>query len=172
MSRSPCAVFRLDDGRRHAGILGPHQEAMYEAERASIDALGVSWRQHAHVQRHIDQLIGSGWFFDRWPWFVRCTVERRGRGSKWSTCQPLDTDGPDGRPTEGVILLADGSARQPIVLHELAHLLAPVDAGHRRPFAQTLLTLVREDMGFVAFAEFRHGLQNTAGGLFAGVDGG
>jgi hypothetical protein len=39
-------------------------------------------------------------------------------------------------------------------LHELAHLLAPVESGHGLPFAEVLLELVRHEMGFFAFADF------------------
>src|SRR6202163_2203134 len=83
--------------------LAPQQEALYEAEAESIDALGIRWRRIADAQRAVDTLIGSDWFGDLWPHFVRATVERRGRGAAWSTCVPLDSDGPDGRPAEGVI---------------------------------------------------------------------
>lgn len=150
--------------------LGPYQEALYAAEHVSIDRVGLSWHRRADVQAYVTNLVESSWFFERWPWFVRCIVERRGHGSRWSTCRPLDDAGPGGRPTEGVILLADGAARQPVVLHELAHLLAPPDAGHGPPFAATLLTLVRAEMGFFAFAEFRDALRAPAPSLFAGID--
>jgi putative metallohydrolase (TIGR04338 family) len=138
--------------------LAPRQEALYQAEAESIDALGIRWRRIADAQRAVDTLVGSDWFGELWPHFVRATVERRGRGAAWSTCVPLDSDGPDGRPTEGVILVA-GALRQPVVLHELAHLLLPRDVGHGPAFAETMLTIVRHEMGFVAFAEYLYALR-------------
>jgi len=139
--------------------LGTHQADLYAAEAETIDRLGLRWRRLARAQAYVDGLIGSTWFFDHWPHFVGCTVERRGAGSVWSTCQHLDIEGPRGRPTEGVILLADGELRQPVVLHELAHLLVPPGTGHRPPFPETLLTLVRHEMGFFAFADYLHALR-------------
>jgi hypothetical protein len=152
--------------------LAPHQAALYVAEAASIDGLGRRWRRLADAQSYVDGLIGSAWFFDRWPGFVRCTVERRGSGSVWSTCQHLDASGVGGNATEGVILLADGGLTQPVVLHELAHLLLPPGSGHHAAFAETHLTLVRHEMGFFAFADYYHALRTLEGfgSLREGVD--
>ena len=138
--------------------LGTHQAALYAAEAASIAGLGITWARRADAQRYVDGLVGSGWFGTQWPHFHRATVQRRGRGAVWSLGAALDGTGPDGRPTEGVILVA-GPLRQPVVLHELAHLLLPPGAGHGPAFAETLLTLVRAEMGFPAFAELFHALR-------------
>jgi putative metallohydrolase (TIGR04338 family) len=141
--------------------LAPRQQALYFAEAASIEPLGRRWRRRADAQAYVDGLIESAWFFERWPTFLRCTVERRGSGSVWSTCQHLDNLGPGGTATEGVILVADGCLAQPVVLHELAHLLLPPAAGHGPAFADTLLTLVRHEMGFFAIAELSRALEST-----------
>lgn len=141
--------------------LGAHQAALYAAETETIDGLGLLWRRRHEAQAYLDRLVESAWFFERWPHFVRGTISRRGSGSVWSTCQHLDAGGPGGRATEGVILVADGALTQPVVLHELAHLLLPAHAGHSPPFAETLLTLVRHEMGFVAFADYYHALRRT-----------
>jgi len=138
--------------------LGAAQEALYAAEAESVDGHGIVWPRLADAQDAVDALVGSAWFGARWPHFVRAVVERRGAGARWSTHQALDGDGPGGRPTEGVILVA-GPLRQTVVLHELAHLLLPPGAGHGPGFAETMLTLVRREMGFVAFAEYFHALR-------------
>ena len=143
--------------------LGELQRELYAAEAESIDRLGISWRRVADAQAYVEGLVRSQWFGSRWPHFVRATVERRGHGSAWSASVPLDAAAPGGRPTEGVILVADGGLRQPTILHELAHLLAPPDAGHGVAFAEVLLTLVRQEMGFFAFAECFHALRRHAG---------
>jgi hypothetical protein len=152
--------------------LAPHQAALYSAEAASIEGLGRRWRRLADAQRYVDELIGSAWFFDHWPTFLRCTIERRGSGSSWSTCQHLDAAGKDASATEGVILVADGGLTQPVVLHELAHLVLPPGSGHRATFAETHLTLVRHEMGFFAFAEYYHALRalEVFGSLREGID--
>jgi putative metallohydrolase (TIGR04338 family) len=139
--------------------MSPAQRAVYAAETRALDDLGMRWQRIGDVQRYVDELIGSAWFFDRWPHFVRATVERRPRGSRWSCAHPLDAAGPVRMPTESVILLADGAWTQPVVLHELAHLLSPPDAGHGAAFVDTQLALVRHDMGLFAFASYERELR-------------
>jgi hypothetical protein len=143
--------------------LSATQAALYAAEARALDHVGVRWRRLGDAQAYLDTLLGSGWFFRRWPTLLRCTIERRGSNSVWSTCHQLDRDGPGGTATEGVILVADGSLTQPVVLHELAHLLTVPAAGHGPAFAETLLTLVRHEMGFFAFADYYETLRRTDG---------
>jgi putative metallohydrolase (TIGR04338 family) len=138
--------------------LGERQQALYAAEEESLAGLGLRWRHRSEAQAHLDGLLSSAWFGDRWPHCVQVTVERRGRGAAWSTCRALDGDGPGGRPTEGVVLVA-GPLRQPVVLHELAHLLAPPGAGHGPEFAETMLSLVHHEMGLTAYADYLHALR-------------
>ena len=143
--------------------LSATQSALYSAEARAIDQAGLRWRRLVDAHGYLDGLLGSAWFFHRWPALLRCTIERRGSGSVWSTCQHLDRDGPGDLATEGVILVADGSLVQPVVLHELAHLLVAPGAGHGPAFAETLLTLVRHEMGFFAFADYYEALRRTDG---------
>jgi len=143
--------------------LGSRQEQLYAGEAETISDLGLRWQHISGVRAYLGRLVESDWFAERWPHFLRCTAERRGSGSVWSTGQRLDEGGPGGAATEGVVLLSDGGLRQPVVLHELAHLLLPPDAGHGTDFAETLLTLVRHEMGFFAFAALYHGLRRRDG---------
>ena len=133
--------------------LAPQQADLYAAEAEALDGRGRRWARVADADAYLDELLESAWFFERWPHFVRCRIERRGSGSRWSTQHGLDRDRPDGDATEGVILIADGALNEPVVLHELAHLLLPPGVGHGPAFAETLLTLVRHQMGFFAFAD-------------------
>lgn len=151
--------------------LGDRQAELYRAEGESIAGVGRRWERVGEVQAYVDALIESSWFFERWPHLVRCTVERRGRGSVWSTCRRLDADGPGRRTTEGVVLLADGGLTQPVVLHELAHLLLPPEAGHGTAFAETMLRLVRHEMGFFAFADYDRALRSREAFRSVVVDG-
>jgi putative metallohydrolase (TIGR04338 family) len=143
--------------------LGVHQSQLYAAEAATIADAGLRWARLRDAQRYLDELLGSEWFAGCWPDLLRCTIERRGSGSVWSTCQALDGRGARSRPSEGVILVADGALRQAVVLHELAHLLAPPGAGHGPVFARTLLALVRHEMGFFAYADLLHALREVEG---------
>ena len=140
--------------------LGSHQAVLYTAEDASISKVGRRWSRVRDAQAYLDELIGGDWFGDRWPHLLRCTIERRGAGSVWSASHCLDPD--RHHPTsEGVILVSDKGLTEPVLLHELAHLLAPPDAGHGPPFAQVLLDLVRHQMGVVPYAELLHALRQT-----------
>ena len=65
----------------------------------------------------------------------------------------------------GTVLVADGALRQPVVLHELAHLLAPPGTAHGPEFLAVQLELVRREMGFPAWAEYRRVLDRR--GLLA-----
>ena len=138
--------------------LGPCQADVYAAERDALSGRGPRWRRRREAQAYADALVGSPWFAERWPHFVRCAVVRRGTGSVYSTNEALDAFGPGGRPTEGAVLLADSGLCQEVVLHELAHLLAPRDCGHGAPFIAVQLELVRREMGFFAYAEYRAAL--------------
>ena len=157
MSAQASACTAAPRARR----LGARQAALYAAEAESIEGLGVTWARLADAQRDLDRLVGSAWFAERWPHFARATIERRGRGAVWSLGLAVDHAGPRATPSEGVILVA-GPLRQPVVLHELAHLLVPGGEGHGPQFAETLLTLVRAEMGFPAFAELYYALRRRA----------
>jgi hypothetical protein len=141
--------------------LGAFQADLYAAEAASIEAWGMTWTRLAPARAYVGGLVSSEWFFERWPWFVRCAIERRGEGARWSTMSRLDDDGPGGRPTEGVILVAGREIAQPVLLHELAHLVAAPDVGHGPEFADILLALVRKEMGFFAYAELHQALARS-----------
>jgi putative metallohydrolase (TIGR04338 family) len=138
--------------------LAPHQAALYAAEAETIDVSGRRWLSLGDAQVYLDGLIDSAWFFANWPTLVRATIERRGHGASWSTCHALDAGGPGGTATEGALLVAERTVAQSTLLHELAHLLVPPGSGHGPEFVQTLLTLVRHEMGFFAYAELRRAL--------------
>ena len=131
-------------------------------------AAGRRWRKVIDIQADVDGVLESEWFGQRWPHLLRCAIERRSSGARWSTFQGLDADGPDGRATEGVLLIAPAGLDQLTVLHELAHLVLPPGVGHCVEFAETLLAMVRHEMGFFAYAELRQALRSTA--PFANVE--
>jgi putative metallohydrolase (TIGR04338 family) len=149
--------------------LGRWQSAVYAAEGEALAEAGTAWRRIEEARSYVDGLLEKEWFVRRWGHFVACAVERRGQGSRWSVSHPLDADGPGGLPTEGVVLVADGQLTQAPLLHELAHLLVPADAGHGPAFVAAQLELVREEMGFSAYAEYRACLQARLGEDLAGA---
>ena len=144
--------------------LGTWQSAVYSAEHEALSGRGIRWRRVRDAQAYVDDLVASPWFAERWPHFLRCAIERRGSGSVYSTNDALDHRGPGGAPTEGAVLLSDGSLCQEVVLHELAHLLAPPECGHGPEFLAVQTELVRREMGFFAFVEYREALARRRAG--------
>jgi putative metallohydrolase (TIGR04338 family) len=138
--------------------LGAWQADVYAAEHEALSGRGRRWRRVREAQEYIDALVASPWFAERWPHFLRCVVERRGAGSVYSTNDVLDRCGADGAALEGAVLLADGCLCQEVLLHELAHLLAPPESGHGPGFLAVQTELVRREMGFFAFVEYREAL--------------
>lgn len=130
--------------------LGRKQADLYAAEHAALDNHGLRWKRLADAQVYLQAVLNRDWFFDEWPGFLDGRIERRGSGSRWSTCE--------NHPGGGTILVADGSLDQPTILHELAHLLNP-DSGHDEQFVATLLYLVHQEMGFNVYVEFLHALR-------------
>lgn len=106
------------------------------------------------MMRYLDDLIGGDWWADEGLPLLDVRVEVRHQLRKYLGVAVF----PDG------ILLAPKGLTEGVVLHELAHLMTPKDEGHGRDFAWTYLMLVRQQMGFFAWAEMSMGIKNT--GLF------
>jgi hypothetical protein len=143
--------------RTRAGgpTLGTAQAAVYAAEAEALAGLGRQWRRLQEAQAYVDHLVDSSWFGERWPAFVSCLVRRRGSGAVWSCAAALE----DAEGVEGLVLLAPGHLGQSVLLHELAHLLAGADQGHSCAFVGIQLELVRHEMGFPAWADYRRALR-------------
>ncbi|HVA44001.1 MAG TPA: hypothetical protein VNF50_11005 [Acidimicrobiales bacterium] len=136
--------------------LGVVQAAVYAAEAEALEAWGQRWSRVRQAQAYADGLVGREWFAARWPHFGRCHVERRGSGARYSTAAALDGDGP--APAGAIVLLAPGHLTQAVLLHELAHVLAGPGEGHSAGFLTVQLELVRNEMGFGAYADYRAAL--------------
>lgn len=140
--------------------LGACQSAVYRAEAEALSGTGRRWRRIEEVRRYVDALVRADWFAERWPDLLDVGVERRGAGARWSLAVAEATGYPGGPCTEGRILVA-GPLSQLVVLHELAHLLAHPDDTHGPVFARIHLELVRQEMGFAAFTDYRDALRRV-----------
>ena len=118
------------------------QAGVYASEEAALEGVGRRFRHLGEVRAYVAELIDTEWWADRWPDVeaipVAATRSRRVRG------YPVDGKG------GGEIRLARQSLREPVVLHEIAHVVTP-GAGHGPPFVAALLALVRERLGFHAY---------------------
>jgi putative metallohydrolase (TIGR04338 family) len=123
------------------------QRCVYESEEAALAGAGRVFRDLGEVRDYVAELLDSDWWAERWPKLDAIPVgrSRSGRMSGYAV---------DGA---GEIRLA--SLREPVVLHEIAHVVTP-GAGHGPAFVDALLALVRERLGFHSYgallAELRH----------------
>ena len=123
------------------------QGRVYASEEAALDGAGRIFRDLGEVRAYVHELVASDWWADRWP-HVEAVAVARTRSGRFS-----------GYAVEGSGEIRIGSLREPVVLHEVAHVVTP-GAGHGPSFVEALLALVRERLGFHAYgallAELRH----------------
>lgn len=132
---------------------GTYQEACYKAEHV-LDRKTRVFTDIRQVRAYVDALVESEWFYDRWPRLETVTVHRKGSGATWSQARGHG-------PECGEIFLAPKALDLATVLHELAHLCCSADEGHGLLFVETLLTLVRHEIGFQAWADLYYALRST-----------
>ena len=120
------------------------QLSIYAAEEASLGDAGRVFRHLGEVRVYVDDLVASDWWADRWPHIdvIPVARTRSGRVAGYAV---------DG---SGGIHLAGRGLREPVVLHEIAHVVTP-GAGHGPAFVAALLALVRERLGFHAYGALR-----------------
>lgn len=114
------------------------QLSVYAGEDAALAATGKEFRDLREVRAYLDELIGSDWWVDRWP-HVEAIPVARTRSGRFS-----------GYAVDGTGEIRVGSLREPVVLHEVAHVVTP-GSGHGPAFVDALLALVRERLGFHAY---------------------
>ena len=114
------------------------QLSVYAGEDVALAGAGRKFRDLGEVRAYLDELIGTDWWADRWP-HVEAIPVARTRSGRFS-----------GYAVEGTGEIRVGTLREPLVLHEVAHVVTP-GAGHGPAFVEALLALVRERLGFHAY---------------------
>jgi putative metallohydrolase (TIGR04338 family) len=114
------------------------QLGVYASEEAALAGAGKEFRNLREVRAYVDDLTASDWWADRWPHIEAIPVSRT-RSGRFS-----------GYAVEGSGEIRLGSLREPVVLHEVAHVVTP-GTGHGPAFVDALLALVRERLGFPAY---------------------
>lgn len=114
------------------------QLRIYAAEEVALGGTGRRFRHLGEVRAYVEELISSDWWADRWPQIEAIPVGR----SRSSRVGGYALEG------SGEIRLA--SLREPVVLHEIAHVVTP-GAGHGPAFVAAFLDLVRERLGFHSY---------------------
>lgn len=133
------------------------QEALYRAQNESLYSWGRSFTSIEDVANYLANLINTEWFFNQFGVCPDIKVVEWKSHNRWAGCVIKD---------KFTLVLKPGIIQESVVLHELAHLLCD-DNGHGECFARTQLILVRQQMGFPAYAEYRHELLKT--GVFNNV---
>ena len=101
------------------------QHSVYAGEEAALAGAGRMFRDLREVRIYLDDLIGSDWWADRWP-HVEAIPVGRTRSGRFS-----------GYAVEGTGEIRVGSLREPVVLHEVAHVVTP-GGGHGPAFVDAL----------------------------------
>jgi putative metallohydrolase (TIGR04338 family) len=116
------------------------QAAVYAAEDAALAGLGRTFADLGEVRAYVADLVAGDWWADRWPEIEAIPVgeTRSGRFGGYAVEET------------GEIRLARRSLSEPVLLHEIAHVVTP-GAGHGPAFVAALLALVRERLGFHAY---------------------
>jgi putative metallohydrolase (TIGR04338 family) len=114
------------------------QLCVYAAEDAALAGAGRVFRDLGEVRDYVDDLVGSDWWADRWPHIEAIPVGRTRSGRF------------EGYAVDGIGEVRLGNLREPVLLHEVAHVVTPAD-GHGPAFVTALLSLVRERLGFHAY---------------------
>jgi putative metallohydrolase (TIGR04338 family) len=143
------------------------QLGVYASEEVALADAGKEFRNLREVRAYVDDLIASDWWADRWPHIEAIPVART-RSGRFSGYAVEGSGEVRLRTGRQVKLPSLGSLREPVVLHEIAHVVTP-GAGHGPSFVEALLALVRERLGFHAYgallAELRH--RNVVGEVVA-----
>lgn len=122
------------------------QLSVYAGEEDALAGAGRVFRDLREVRAYLDDLVGSDWWADRWPHIETIPVART-RSERFSG-YAVEGSGEIRLRTGGQAKLP--SLREPVVLHEVAHVVTP-GSGHGPAFVDALLALVRERLGFHAY---------------------
>jgi putative metallohydrolase (TIGR04338 family) len=114
------------------------QRRIYDSEEAALGGRGRAFRDLGEVRGYVEDLIASDWWADRWPRVEKITVGRS-RSGRFA-----------GYAVDGSVEIRLAELREPVLLHEIAHVVTP-GAGHGPAFVAALLALVRERLGFHSY---------------------
>lgn len=114
------------------------QRRVYESEEAALAGRGRTFRNIGEVRLYVKDLIASDWWADRWPQVETITVGRS-RSGRFA-----------GYAVDGSAEIRLAELREPVLLHEVAHVVTP-GAGHGPAFVAAFLVLVRARLGFHSY---------------------
>ena len=114
------------------------QRRLYAAEEVALTGVGRDFRHLGEVRSYVEELLASDWWADRWPQVDKIAVDRS-RSGRFA-----------GYAVNGSSEIRLSELREPVLLHEIAHVVTP-GAGHGVVFLTAFLALVRERLGFHSY---------------------
>ena len=124
------------------------QKRLYAAE-ACLWGHGRDFTNLTEVSFYLESVVTSDWFVKRFG-FVPSINVRDWNSGKWA-----------GAAIKETFSIYLKRRTENVVIHELAHLLAPTDE-HDEMFVDIYLFLIRNAMGFYAWAELSYELRKNA----------
>lgn len=127
------------------------QEAVYGAQAEVFPYWGRRFLSINEVAGYLSSIIDSEWFFNHFGPCPEIQVKEWKDRNRWAGAAMRK---------EWTLILKPGLIHESVVLHEFAHLLCET-SDHGQCFVDTQLVLIRNAMGFQAYAEYRHALLTT-----------
>lgn len=132
---SLSSLLSFDDPRERTASKrrDTQRKRVYEVERATLWGHGRRFSSIAEIQTYVDDMLKQRWLVERFG-FRRVDVEK---GIEGTSARGYSS---------GKITLPSWAWHEPVVLHELAHVLAPSDCVHGGEFVGILRLFVRQQM--------------------------
>jgi putative metallohydrolase (TIGR04338 family) len=114
------------------------QRRLYAAEEVALTGVGRDFGHLGEVRAYVEELLATDWWADRWPQVDQIAIDRT-RSGRFA-----------GYAVDGSAEIRLSELREPVLLHEIAHVVTP-GAGHGAAFVTAFLALVRERLGFHSY---------------------
>lgn len=127
------------------------QEALYQAQAKVFPFHGQTFHSIYEIANYLTNLMETEWFFTTFGFCPDLQIKEWKDRNRWAGAADIKTF---------TLFFKVGPQAESVVLHEIAHLLCD-DKGHGQCFATAQLKLVRQQMGFHCYAEYRNALRET-----------
>ncbi len=127
------------------------QEAVYDSQSKVFPFWGQTFYSIHEIASYLTKLMDTEWFFAQFGPTPQVALKEWKDRNRWAGCADAKTF---------TIYLKKGNQAESTILHELAHLLCG-SGDHGQCFVDTQLILIRQQMGFHAYSEYRNALLET-----------
>lgn len=127
------------------------QEAVYTAQAEVFPFWGRVFQDIHEVEKYLSDIMNTTWYFETFGPQPSVKIKEWKDNNHWAGAADVKNF---------IIYLKKGRQYESTILHELSHILCGSD-DHGQCFVDTQLALVRHQMGFHCFAEYKHALRLT-----------